>query len=368
MTWQTAQLTPPTDRIDLGIGQPDPALLPGQLFQHASIDATSLAYGAQAGDERFRHVLANWLSQRQTRPVSPGHLMVTNGASNALDMICTRFSKPGDTVLVEDPTYFIARKQLADHGLKVIAVPMDENGVDILKLAALIEAHKPAFFYTIPTFHNPTGITQSLERRVQLAALARKTGCLVAADEVYQQLFYGEAPPDPLASIDAGAPIVSIGSFSKLLAPGLRLGWIQGQGFVLDTLTGSALLASGGGLAPVTSTLVRPLLEDGRFDRHLASLTGILEGRLKTLAHSLQEQLGDRLSLSVPSGGYFIWAKWMNGVDTTELLPKAHKAGTGYQPGGYFSDSPALASAMRLCFAYYDEAQLTEACVRLGRL
>jgi DNA-binding transcriptional MocR family regulator len=137
---------------------------------------------------------------------------------------------------------------------------------------------------------------------------------------------------------------------------------------VLDILTSSALLASGGGLAPVTSTLVRPLLEDGRFDQHLARLKDILEGRLTTLAHSLQEQLGDRLELSVPSGGYFIWAKWVSGVDTTELLPKAHQAGTGYQPGGYFSDSPGPASAMRLCFAYYDESQLTEACARLGRL
>lgn len=368
MTWQTAQLTPPADRIDLGIGQPDPALLPAHLFEQAGVDASVLAYGTEAGDERFRYALAHWLNQRQARPTSPEHLMITTGSSNALDMICTRFSQPGDTVLVEDPTYFIARKQLADHGLTAVAVPMDQGGVDILELAALIDLHKPAFFYTIPTFHNPTGITQSAERRAQLVSLARDTGCPVVADEVYQYLYYAGPPPDPLASLDGRAPVLSIGSFSKLLAPGLRLGWIQGTPEMLAPLIGSALLASGGGLAPVTSSLVRPLLEDGRFDHHLTRLTIVYRQRLATLVQGLDNHLGDRLEWTVPEGGYFIWTHWRNGADTEALLPRARKEGIGYQPGRKFSASPDQASAMRLCFAFYDEAQLTEACIRLSRL
>lgn len=368
MTWQTAQLTPPADRIDLGIGQPDPALLPADLFEQSHIDAAVLAYGTEAGDERFRSALAHWLNQHQSQPASPDNLMVTTGSSNALDMICTRFSKPGDTVLVEDPTYFIARKQLADHGLTAVAVPMDDDGVDILELAARIEQHKPAFFYTVPTFHNPTGITQSAERRAQLVALARDTACPVVADDVYQYLFYAGPPPDPLASLDERAPVLSIGSFSKLLAPGLRLGWIQGQPEMLSRLIGSALLASGGGLAPVTSSLVRPLLEDGRFDQHLARLTTVYRKRLAALVRGLEEHLGDRLVWHAPEGGFFIWTHWRNGADTEALLPRAHKAGVGYQPGGKFSDSPDQASAMRLCFAFYDEAQLTEASLRLSQL
>lgn len=368
MTWQTAQLTPPADRIDLGIGQPDPALLPADLFEQSHIDAAVLAYGTEAGDERFRSALAHWLNQHQSQPASPDNLMVTTGSSNALDMICTRFTKPGDTVLVEDPTYFIARKQLADHGLTAVAVPMDDDGVDILELAARIEQHKPAFFYTVPTFHNPTGITQSAERRAQLVALARDTACPVVADDVYQYLFYAGPPPDPLASLDERAPVLSIGSFSKLLAPGLRLGWIQGQPEMLSRLIGSALLASGGGLAPVTSSLVRPLLEDGRFDQHLARLTTVYRKRLAALVRGLEEHLGDRLVWHAPEGGFFIWTHWRNGVDTEALLPRAHKAGVGYQPGGKFSDSTDQASAMRLCFAFYDEAQLTEASLRLSQL
>ncbi|MEX2320697.1 MAG: PLP-dependent aminotransferase family protein, partial [Saccharospirillum sp.] len=279
-----------------------------------------------------------------------------------------RFSQPGDTVLVEDPTYFIARKQLADHGLTAVAVPMDEHGIDILELAALIEQHKPAFFYTIPTFHNPTGITQSAERRAQLVSLARDTGCPVVADEVYQYLHYAEPPPDPLASLDDRAPVLSIGSFAKLLAPGLRLGWIQGTPEMLAPLIGSALLASGGGLAPVTSNLVRPLLEDGRFDQHLVRLAEVYRRRLATLVAGLTDHLGDRIGFSAPTGGYFIWANWLNGADTEAMLPQAHQLGIGYQPGRKFSASPDQASAMRLCFAFYNEAKLAEACVRLSKL
>ncbi|WP_051208024.1 PLP-dependent aminotransferase family protein [Saccharospirillum impatiens] len=368
MSWTTTQVTAPAHRIDLGIGQPDPALLPADLFQQVSLEAPALAYGTEAGDERFRSALATWLNRRQTQPASAGNLLVTNGSSNALDMICTRFSQPGDTVLVEDPTYFIARRQLSDHGLTTIAVPMDENGVDILELAALIDQHKPAFFYTIPTFHNPTGITQSTERRAQLVALARDTGCPVVADEVYQYLYYDQPPPDPLASFDDRAPILSIGSFSKLLAPGLRLGWIQAPQAMLAPLIGSGLLASGGGLAPVTSSLVRPLLEDGRFDHHLSRLSDIYRRRLATLVQGLTDHLDDRLEWTTPKGGFFMWTHWRNGADTDAMLLRAHEVGVGFQPGQKFSASPEQASAMRLCFAFYDEAKLTQACERLSRL
>ena len=368
MNWHTTQLVPPHNCIDLGIGQPDPALLPADLFQHATIEAAVLAYGAEAGDERFRYALSGWLNQHQANPVSTGQLMITNGSSNALDMICTRFSQPSDVVLVEDPTFFIALKQLADHGLTAIAVPMDQNGVDIQKLAALIERHSPAFFYTIPTFHNPTGITQSAERRQQLIELALNTDCLVVADEVYQYLHFADTPPDPLATLNEKAPVLSIGSFSKLLAPGLRLGWIQGPPASLAPLVGSALLASGGGLAPVTSSLVRPLLEDGRFDQHLDRLKAVYKSRLATLMDNLTDHLGDRLAITAPSGGFFIWAKWSSGADAADLLAQAHAKGVGYLPGNRFSNAPEQASAMRLCFAYYDPTQLREACLRLKQL
>ena len=359
------QLTPPADRIELGIGQPDPALLPGNLFQQCNVDPLNLAYGAEAGDGRFREALAAWLSHHYSTAVPAQSLMVTNGSSNALDMLCTLLSQHNKTVLVEDPTYFIARRRLADHGFTITAVPMDKEGVNLEALERTIQKHRPAFFYSIPTFHNPTGITQTPERRRALVELSKRYDCPVVADEVYQLLHFGPAPPPPLASYDTHAPIYSIGSFSKILAPGLRLGWIQAAAEPLQRLLDSALLASGGGLAPVTSALVRPLLENGQLDTVLGNLRHTYQARHNTLVSELQEQLGDRLEFTQPNGGFFIWAGISDVKDTATFLTTAHKKGVGYLPGNLFSDSPEQAAYLRLCFAFYDEKDLQEAAKRL---
>ncbi|MEX2354133.1 MAG: PLP-dependent aminotransferase family protein, partial [Gammaproteobacteria bacterium] len=350
------------------IGQPDPALLPAHLFQGMSADASSLAYGAEPGDSRFRESLAEWLGREYEIPVDAEALLVTNGSSNALDMICTRYTRPGDVVLVEDPTYFIARRQFTDHGLKTVAVPMDKDGVDIQSLEKLIKRHKPVFFYTVPTFHNPTGCTLSRERRSLLIALCKRMDCLIVADEVYQQLYYDVRPPLPLACLDAEAPVLSIGSFSKILAPGLRLGWLQGGRKLLQQIEKSALLASGGGLAPLTSALVRPLIDNGDLDKHLDYLKTTYSKRLAVLVENLRIKMGDRIDFIPPTGGFFVWVTWKDKTDTGALLPVAIKSGVDFLPGRQFSESPGQAHAMRLCFAFYDEHQLQQACTRLARL
>jgi len=361
------QLTPPHDRIELSIGQPDPALLPASLFESNPVDPKNLAYGHEAGDGRFRDSLAAWLGRHYSVPVAPESLMITNGSSNALDMICTRLGQTNKTVLVEDPTYFIARRQLADHGFTVTAVPMDESGVDLAALERLIHTHRPAFFYTIPTFHNPTGITQSAERRAALVRLGRETGCPIVADEVYPLLHYNDRTPPPLASYDDDATVLSVGSFSKILAPGLRLGWIQGTPATLKHLLDGALLASGGGLAPVTSSLVRPLIDDGRLDIYLESLRETYRKRRNVLVDSLTQHLNDRLTFTVPEGGYFLWGRLKEPVESASCLPHALEHGVGFLPGDRFSDSPVQARCLRLCFAFYDESELFEAGRRLGQ-
>jgi DNA-binding transcriptional MocR family regulator len=264
-----------------------------------SADALSLAYGAEMGDGRFRESLADWLSRQYTEPVKPESLMVTNGSSNALDMICARFTRPGDVVLVEDPTYFIARRQFADHGLAIIAAPMDNDGVDIHTLERLVKVHTPAFFYTVPTFHNPTGRTLTAERRAMLTTMAKRLNCVIVADEVYHLLHYGSRPPAPLACLDTEAPVLSIGTFSKILAPGLRLGWIQTNEAMLNRIKQSALLAGGGGLAPFTSALVRPVIDSGRLDEHLGYLKTLYGRRLEVLADGLVRYLVGSLILRV---------------------------------------------------------------------
>lgn len=353
--------------IDLAIGQPDPDLLPVDFFQGLSASHEVLAYGAERGLPALLEALAAWLTQQLGVVVDEATLMATNGSSNALDMMCTQFARPGDVVLVEDPTYFIARRLFQEHGLRVISVPMDNHGVCPAALARQIAEHKPAFFYTVASFHNPSGITTSLSRRQAVIDLARQTNCLVVSDDIYQLLYFDQPPPLPLPCLDTHAPVVSIGSFSKILAPGLRLGWIQANARVLKRLTTSALLDSGGGLNPFTAAMVVPLLKDGRLSAHLEMLRQCYRARSQTLLQTLHESSQVPKVVSEPRGGFFQWLACPGIVLTDKLVGDARALGVGFLPGSRCSDSSEAASAMRLCFAFYDESALRTAAQRLGQ-
>ena len=198
--------------IDLGIGQPSPWLLPAEAMQQAAAHCTAdpgcvlLSYGAEQGDSHFRLALSGFLEKIYGMPVDPAHLLVTNGASQAIDMICTLFSRAGDTIFVEEPTYFLARKIFADHHLKPVALPMDADGLIIAAVEEELKHTRPAFLYTIPTYHNPTSVCLSADRRERLAELSRRHDLTVVADEVYHPLAYTETPPPPLAAWIPAAP------------------------------------------------------------------------------------------------------------------------------------------------------------------
>ena len=192
---QISQFTVPDDFIDLGVGQPESKLLPLELFQQASSHALQgpreiLQYGAEAGDDYFRSSLASFLSKHYAQNVEASSLFITNGISQALAMICTLFTKPGDTIFVEEPTYFYALDIFRDYGLNIISVPVDDKGLIIEDLESLLRKHKPVFIYTIPTFQNPSGATLPHSRREKLIELAEMFNTLIVADEVYHLLYY----------------------------------------------------------------------------------------------------------------------------------------------------------------------------------
>lgn len=375
LSYSSAQKIIPPGRIDLAIGQPSPRLLPFEVMAQASAHAGSdperllLSYGTEQGDGRFREALARFLSPHYGFPVEPAELLVTNGASKAIDLVCTLFARRGDAILVEEPTYFLARKIFADHGLRPLALPMDAEGLVVEAVAEALSTEKPAFLYTIPTYHNPTSRCLSAERRRRLARLSRERGLLVVADEVYHPLVYEKAPPPPpLASFCREAEILSIGSFSKILAPGLRLGWLQTDPRHLGRITACGLLDSGGGLNPYTSGIVRGALELGLVEKYLGFLKETYRQRMLALCDALRAELPKEVRFERPGGGFFIWLEFPHGVDTEALLPRALERGLEFMPGPRFSSRGALRHCMRLSFAYFEIPDLEEGARRLAEI
>lgn len=367
---------PPPGHINFGVGQPSADLLPVDLVRTAGQDFLSMAqplelnYGVLQGDLRFRESLANFLSRNYGAPARPESLFLTAGNSQALDFVCTQFTRAGDTVFVEEPSYFLAFQVFRDHGLKVVGIPVDGNGMDIGRLEAELARVKPALVYTIPSYLNPGGQILSAARRQRLVELSQEHGFLIVADEVYQLLSYYEPPPPALGSIaeqqgDDGT-ILSLGSFSKILAPGLRLGWIQTSHKLMERMLDSGMLNSGGTFNHFTSHVVRHAIDLGLQDRHLAWLRTVYRGRVEAMDRALHEHLGGLASWTRPQGGYFFWLELPPGTDTGTMRGKAAECRTGFQPGSLFSSQGGLENCLRLSFAHYNEADIATGVERLA--
>ena len=358
--------------IDFGAGQPSPALLPLALLRKAAAnrldgnDAPFLAYGTNQGDGYFRAALADFLSEHYHAAVDVGQLFVTAGASMGLDLLCTLFAQPGDTIFVEEPSYFLALRIFADHHLKIISLPMDAGGLIVEALEEKLTRHRPAFLYTIPTFHNPSSVTLGTDQRKHLVELSRKYKFLIIADEVYHLLNYASEIPPPMASFIDSDTVLSLGSFSKILAPGLRLGWIQTGPQLLKHIVGCGLLDSGGGLNPFTSALVRSAIELGLQQTQLTTLKTTYTERKVALSNALKEYLPDTVRFIEPDGGFFIWLVFPEGVDTEQMRVEARRENVGYLPGMKFSSRNGLKNCARLSFSYFDVPELKEGARRLA--
>ena len=365
---------PPAGTINLGIGQPSMDLLPLNLLCKASdmyfqsAHALDLNYGTLSGDHRFLLALAGFLSREYDVPVDPGSLMVTAGVSQALDLVCTVFTKPGDTVFVEEPSYFLAFKIFEDHGLNIVGIPTDGDGLDVAYLSSKLSEVRPSLLYTIPGFQNPGGQCLSLDRRKALAALSKEHDFLIVADEVYQSLYYRERPPPAMATMIDKGQVVSLGSFSKILAPALRLGWLQTSRPYLDQLLSNGMVNSGASLNHYTSHIIRHAIDAGLLEQNILKLRSVLGDRLEAMDAALAKYLAGAVEWYKPDGGYFFWVRSKDGLDMGPLKRRAAKLETGFQPGNAFSSNGGFNSHFRLSFAPYDERDITEAVRRLAPL
>ena len=367
----TVAETEPADAarlIDFGLGRPHASMLPAATLETAvrtvELDPQdALQYGPPEGDARLRACIGQLLARCGATAHAPDELLVTAGASQALDLIAAQLARPGDTVVVEDPTYFLALGVLRGRGLRVVSAPTDSGGLDIDAFATVLRRERPRLAYLQPVHHNPTGTTLSSERRAALTDLARRHGVLVVADEVYALL--GDGQPVPSLRTSAPNDVLSLGSFSKILAPGLRLGWIAGAPHHLDRLCGDPVLASGGGASPLASALVAHALERGVVDGVLADLRAGYARRRQTMVAALADGLPAGASFARPTGGLFVWLRLPAGITASSALSMLRSAGLDARAGEIFSPRRRHGGYLRLCFAAMDEADLEPACVRL---
>lgn len=365
--------------IDLAWGHPDPALLPVAEMRAAAQAALdrwgpeALAYGAAAGAGPLRAWLRDRIAAREGRALTGEDVLITAGVSEGLDQLTTLCTQPGDVALVESPTYHLAVRILRDHPLELTAVPADDAGLNVDTLKARLTelrraGRRPRLLYVVPTFNNPTGSSLSAGRRRALIEVAVDENFLIVEDDVYRDLAYDGPPPPSLWSLAPAGVVARLGSFSKTVAPGLRLGWLTAAPALVQRLADSGLRDSGGGVNHFTTLAVAALCEAGGFETSVGRLQAAYRARRDALLGALAEHLPPGAAWTRPAGGFFVWITLPGGVDAAALLPRAEETGVSYLPGERFHLEGGGRSALRLAFTRYEPHALAEAARRLGGL
>jgi len=363
--------------IDLAWGHPSDrlhplvALKPAVDEVFARGDIAALQYSGYQGYGPLIQSLAGFLSDEPcyTGPIKPENLYIGYGASHGLDVACTLFTRAGDTVWVEEPSYYLVRQVLIDHGLNIVGVPTDERGMDVAAAALMLERGdipSPTLVYVIPTYHNPMGTVMPTDRREALFDLAEKSDFLVASDEAYHLLHYGEPPPPPMAAYDRSddGRVISLGSFSKILAPGIKLGWVHARLGLVDRFTHAGANFSGGN-NNFSGAIVDVAIRTGLLGEHLANLRATYRDRVGVMADGLASALPGA-SFHVPGGGYYFWVTLPDGIAASELERQALEAGVTLRPGPAFSGEGLFTDCIRVCFALSESDEIAEGLRRLG--
>ena len=359
--------------INFAVGQPDRTLIAVDKIQaslstlKADLTPQSLNYGLPRGEDSFLAPLARFLTHETGVDTQPDNLMLTAGSSQALDMICLAFTELGDTVLIEDASYFLAFQIFKDRGLRLVSVPRDADGIDLVALQSLIEAHRPKLFYTIPFFSNPRGDSLPVENLVDVMTLCEKTSTLVVSDEAYQCLNFDGRACASIANRTSSDWVLSLGTFSKILAPGLRVGWLEGPRERLNELANLGWVNSGGAVNQWGSLLVARMLADQAVSPILSQIRQTLTTRASLMHEGLSASLGALAHWHKPAGGYFFWIELKADIDTRQMLPAIRAKGVGYQPGVTFSAESQFRSAFRLSYAAYGESKIAEGLAILGQ-
>ncbi len=367
--------------ISFAGGFPDPAMFDVDGIREAVNTAlteeagATLQYGATEGHNPLREQLASFMQSKGVKDLAPEQLIVTTGSQQGLDLLGKTMISPGDKVIVEGPTFLATIQCFRLYGAELISAPIDGNGVQTDKLEALIAEHKPKFVYLIPTFGNPSGAMLNLERRKRVLELAVQYQTLIVEDDPYGDLYFNDAPLPSLLALSAGVPgsrelLVHCGSLSKVLSPGLRVGWMIAPAELLAKAT-MCKQFSDAHTSTFAQATAAQYLKAGRMPATLARVRKVYGERALAMGNALRKDLGDAIDFVQPQGGLFVWAR-LTGAggklrDGAELAKRAIDKGVAFVPGTPFYASNPDVATLRLSFATADIAKIEEGVGRLAR-
>ncbi|MDD5031304.1 MAG: PLP-dependent aminotransferase family protein [Rhodoferax sp.] len=366
--------------ISFAGGFPDPALFDATGIAQASAAVLAnnpgpvLQYGATEGFGTTRQAIAGFMADKGCS-VAPEGLIVTTGSQQALDLIGKCLISPGDKVIVEAPTFLATIQCFRLYGADIVNAPIDADGVVVDQLEALIEQHHPKLVYLIPTFGNPSGATLSLARRQRVLEIAARTRTLIVEDDPYGELYFDQPPPPSLLALSGSVPgsrdwLAHCGSFSKILSPGLRVGWMIAPPELLAKAT-MCKQFSDAHTSNLSQAIAAHYLTLGRLQPTLQKVRQTYAERARVMAESLTGELGDAISFNAPQGGMFFWARLTGSggtsSDAAAFAKRAIAEKVAFVPGVPFYAHDPDRATLRLSFATAPVAQIREGVARLAR-
>ena len=367
--------------ISFAGGFPDSAMFDVEGIRAASNAAlaeepgAALQYGATEGYNPLREQLAAFMAAKGATDVAADNLIVTTGSQQGLDLLGKTLISPGDKVIVEGPTFLATIQCFRLYGAELISAPIDGNGVKTDELEKLIAEHKPKFVYLIPTFGNPSGAMLSAERRKAVLEMAVKHNTLIVEDDPYGDLYFGEAPPPSLLALSATVPgsrelLVHCGSLSKVLSPGLRVGWMIAPAELLGKAT-MCKQFSDAHTSTFAQATAAQYLKAGRMPGTLANVRKVYAERAQAMGDALSKELGDAVEFVQPQGGLFVWARLTGAggkvADGNVLAKRAIEKGVAFVPGTPFFCANPDHATFRLSFATADVDKIREGVARLAQ-
>jgi 2-aminoadipate transaminase len=362
-----------TDVITFSGGFPDPATFPAPVLAEIAARlitedaAVALQYSATEGLAGVRDYVSGRIESLEGSSPGPGGLMITSGGIDCMELLAKSYVDPGDVVVVEAPTYLGGIMAFRGYEADVRGVPVDGGGMRVDVLAGMLAAGlRPKILYTIPDYQNPTGLSLNEQRRQELVSLARQYGFLILEDVAYRELGFGSAPPPSLWSL-APDVVLQAGTFSKILFPGVRLGWAAGPGEII-----SRLVIAKQNSDQCSGALGQRMLEEygrgGHLDRQIVKSRALYARRAGLMAEALTAHMPDGTTWTTPEGGFYIWLTAPDGVDTVALSAAARARKVAYVPGRPFYPGDAGTSQIRLAYSRVADHLIDEGVRRIGEV